>query len=306
MSADKLSTMIWDKLPFSKEFILDLNKDFSNLINNLTEVQKKLLIESPNEFNINVSYNWLNELQLKLKASPGFVLIKTGNLYTDEELRCIYALYCRSLGLLNNHYGYFYDVIDQGLDYTKKAIPVSMTSASTGYHTDSTAKEYLPDLVGLLCLYPGAVGGDSLLTNAANLYNHLYQNFLNEFKTMQNPIIRDVITPGTTNSVEKIIENAFPIFSFPNEGFTFRYMRFWIESAYQKTGQIMPEELIQGLNETDRFFSSSQNHLQFRLERGDILLLNNRFICHNRTAFENNTASFDNHRRLVRSWINYQ
>jgi isocitrate/isopropylmalate dehydrogenase len=123
---------------------------------------------------------------------------------------------------------------------------------------------------------------------------------------MQNPIIRDVITPGTTNSVEKIIENAFPIFSFPNEGFTFRYMRFWIESAYQKTGQIMPEELIQGLNETDRFFSSSQNHLQFRLERGDILLLNNRFICHNRTAFENNTASFDNHRRLVRSWINYQ
>jgi len=306
MSADKLSTMIWDKLPFSKEFIFDLNKDFSNLINNLTEVQKKLLIEGPNEFNINVSYNWLNELQLKLKASPGFVLIKTGNLYTDEELRCIYALYCRSLGLLNNHYGYFYDVIDQGLDYTKKAIPVSMTSASTGYHTDSTAKEYLPDIVGLLCLYPGAVGGDSLLTNAANLYNHLYQNFLNEFKTMQNPIIRDVITPGTTNSVEKIIENAFPIFSFPNEGFTFRYMRFWIESAYQKTGQIMPEELIQGLNETDRFFSSSQNHLQFRLERGDILLLNNRFICHTRTAFENNTASFDNHRRLVRSWINYE
>jgi hypothetical protein len=306
MSAEKLSTMIWDELPFSKEFIFDLNKDFSNLINNLTEVQKKLLIESPNEFNINVSYNWLNELHLKLKASPGFVLIKTGDIYTDEELRCIYALYCRSLGLLNNLYGYFYDVIDQGLDYTKKAIPVSMTSASTGYHTDSTAKEYLPDIVGLLCLYPGAVGGDSLLTNAANLYNHLYQNFLNEFKTMQNPIIRDVITPGTTNSVEKIIENAFPIFSFPNEGFTFRYMRFWIESAYQKTGQIMPEELIQGLNETDRFFSSSQNHLQFRLERGDILLLNNRFICHNRTAFENNTASFDNHRKLVRSWINYQ
>ncbi len=305
MITSKLSTIVWENLPKSDQYTFNLHDDFSNIIGNFKADQKKILIENPNEFLSMDSYDWLDELHLKLKAAPGFVLIKSGALFSNEELRYIYAFCCRRLGLLNNRYGYFFDVVDQGLDYTKQAIPVSKTRASTGYHTDSTAKEYLPDVVGLLCLSPGAIGGDSLLTNAANLYKHLLQNYSYTLEAMQAPIIRDVITPGTENSVEAIMQNAFPIFSFPNEGFTFRYMRYWIESAYEKTGQNISKELMKGIEETDCYFSSPQNYLQFKLERGDMLLLNNRFICHNRTAFENNALG-STPRTLVRSWINFQ
>ncbi len=303
MNIDLHSALRWKNPPDSYFFTCILDEVISGYVESLTENEKKLLLENPNDFDSLVSGDWQEQLLLKLTTSPGCILIKSGESFSDETLRCIYALYCRSIGLLNNRYGYFFDVVDQGLDYTKQAIPVSKTRSSTGYHTDSTAKEYLPDIVGLLCLHPGAVGGDSLLTNAANLYDHLLQNHPDVLELMQKPIIRDVITPGTTNSVESIKENAFPIFSFPIEGFTFRYMRYWIESAYQKTGQTLPTKLIQGLEETDHYFSNPDNYLQFKLERGDILFLNNRFICHNRTAFENNSSK-TLQRTLVRTWIN--
>ncbi|MGV2389786.1 MAG UNVERIFIED_CONTAM: TauD/TfdA family dioxygenase [Microcystis novacekii LVE1205-3] len=74
-------------------------------------------------------------------------------------MRLIYAFISRIFGLLNQRYGYFFDVIDRGMDYTKEAIPVSMTNAETGYHTDSTAKNYFPDIVGLLCLASADEGG---------------------------------------------------------------------------------------------------------------------------------------------------
>jgi hypothetical protein len=121
---------------------------------------------------------------------------------------------------------------------------------------------------------------------------------------MQEPIVRDVITPGTVNNVSAILENAFPIFAFPEQGFTFRYMRYWIETAFAKTNREMPEALTKGLDATDAFFTDPSNAIQFRMERGDILFVNNRFLCHNRTAFENDLQA-KKARTLVRTWINF-
>jgi alpha-ketoglutarate-dependent taurine dioxygenase len=54
----------------------------------------------------------------------------------------------------------------------------------------------------------------------------------------------------------------------------------------------------------DEFFSREDNTVEFRMERGDMLFLNNRFLCHNRRAFEDHPAMPS--RRLVRSWINFE
>lgn len=81
-------------------------------------------------------------------------------------------------------------------------------------------------------------------------------------------------------------------------------MRFWIESAHQKTRIPLNEKLLAGLDEIDHFFSKAENLIQFRMNRGELLFLNNRFLCHSRTNFEdapeNNTV-----RRMVRAWINF-
>jgi len=294
----------WKELPSVETFRFKLSQEFTGMIlDSITD--KEAILSDPNRFKLTKELvDFFEAFKASLNENPGFVLLEVNDNHTDQELREIYAVCCRAFGIMNDRYGYFFDVVDQGLDYTKEAIPVSKTKASTGYHTDSTAKEYFPDIVGLLCLNPGATGGDSLLTNAADAYKRLLETIPDSVSVLEEPIIRDVITPGTLNSNETILKNAFPVFSEQDGLFTFRYMRYWIESAHSKTNLELSDELYNGLEAIDQFFALSEKTLQFRMNRGEMLFVNNRFLCHNRTAFENDPSE-QKIRTLVRSWINF-
>jgi len=295
----------WISLPEQPKFTYQLDTTWVN--ERLAELKGiKNLLVNPNETVIQT--NTLPEFDAilqDLKTNPGFVLIPFGENLDDQELRLLYAFISRGIGLINDRYGYFFDVVDQGLDYKKEAIPVSKTKSSTGYHTDSTAKEYVPDIVGLLCLQSGYKGGASQITNAADVFEFVQDNFPKALVELQKPVIRDVITPGTVNNYEAIQKNAFPIFSIDDGRFTFRYMRYWIESAHLKTNVNLSEALISGLNAIDNFFAKPENTVEFMMKRGDMLFLNNRFLCHNRTEFENDLSS-SHVRKLVRTWINFE
>ena len=245
---------------------------------------------------------WSSGYLDRLLSSPGLAIFQLPADLTDEQLRAGYYLISRSLGTLNDRYGHLFDVRDHGLDYTKQAIPVSKTSAATGFHTDSTAKEYLPDIVGLLCIEPGSRGGESVVVNAADLYGFILSTEPRFLEPLTQPLYRDVITPGTVNNVEAILKNSFPVFSLTGAGLTCRYMRFWIESAYQKTGAKMPDGLIDALDHVDRYMTDPANQLVFQLRRGDIFYINNHFLCHGRTAFEDDPGT-GKVRLLVRTWI---
>jgi hypothetical protein len=238
-----------------------------------------------------------------LYNAPGALRLSASDNYSDDDLRLLYAMIARSLGYLNNRYTYFFDVKDRGLDYTKEAIPVSKTKAETGYHTDSTAKQYFPDIVGLLCLQPALSGGESLITNAANLLHSLQQNSPHLAELLHVPLCRDVITPGTVQDLAAIRSNDIPLFQYDEQGgVIFRYMRYWIESALVKLNEPAPTGLTELLDAIDSYFAHNENAMCFRLERGHMLFVNNRFICHNRTAF----IDGDKPRVYVRAWINQQ
>ena len=295
----------WTSLPEQTKFTCQFDKKW--VAERLAELKNnKNLLVNPNE--IIIQTNTLPEFDAifqNIKTNPGFVLIQFGENLNDQELRLLYAFISRGIGTINDRYGYFFDVVDQGLDYTKEVIPVSKTSSSTGYHTDSTAKEYFPDIVGLLCLQPGHKGGASQITNAADVFEYIQDNFPQALIELLKPVIRDVITPGTINNYEAIRKNAFPIFSLDDDRFTFRYMRYWIESAHLKTNVNLSEALLSGLNAIDVFFAKPQNTIEFLMKRGDMLFLNNRFLCHNRTEFENDISS-SHVRKLVRTWVNFE
>lgn len=305
MSSYRFDHQIWQTLPSVQDISLKLPASFTDSLLQGNSNHSSWLTE-PNSLNpenntdiqshsMHIAHNLFN--------APGAVRLCVEEKYTDEELRILYAMLCRSLGYLNNRYSYFFDVKDQGLDYTKEAIPVSKTKAETGYHTDSTSKHYYPDIVGLLCLQPAANGGESLIANAANLLMYLNQNYPHLSEVLHRPLCRDVITPGTVQDLDAIRDNAIPIFQYDEHGgVIFRYMRFWIESALSKLNEPFPLELQEALNAIDLFFARSEHAMCFRLNRGDMLLVNNRFICHNRTAF----IDGEKPRVYVRAWINQQ
>ncbi|MET1256232.1 TauD/TfdA family dioxygenase [Aliikangiella maris] len=249
---------------------------------------------------------WVNQVREKIQLSPGFVCVKTDeDQFTDLQLRFIYFYIASALGNLNDRYGYLFDIADRGLDYTKEAIPVSKTNADTSFHTDCTAVDYKPDIVGLLCVHPAKKGGRSMVANAADLFVYLRENHPQALDALSQPLMRDVITPGKEQSVEAIRNNQFPIFAFDDFGLRFRYMRYWIETAYQKTQTELPQAVIDAMNIVDDYLAQDENIFYCSLERGDIIFVNNAFLAHNRTAFENYSEP-DKQRVLVRTWINWR
>ena len=245
---------------------------------------------------------WVDTWKNRLLASPGFVLLASDDQAEDEELRKVYARVTRSLGHLNSRYGDFFDVRDRGLDHRKASIPVSKTNADTGFHTDSSARDYCPHVVGLLCLQPAEQGGESLLANAADLHAWLQRYHPATLPALCKPIHRDIITPGNQTHPKAVRNNSFPILKFDQQGLHFRYMRYWIVTAYQKLGRPLPTGLGDAMDHVDRFLSDSGKCFSTHLRRGEILLVNNRFLCHSRTAFVDSPEE-SKKRRLVRTWI---
>ncbi|MFM7233398.1 MAG: TauD/TfdA family dioxygenase [Flavobacteriales bacterium] len=294
---------IWKTLPLAPDITQLLPAELTQRLLMEFEGKAQWLL-APNQFSWPDSSfirPYIEDWRKQLTDAPGALRLQTAESYTDQELRLLYAMISRALGYINNRYTYFFDVMDRGLDYTKEAIPVSKTKAETGYHTDSTAKTYYPDFVGLLCLQPAIQGGESLLANAANLYSFLQTNFPQWNEWMHTPLCRDVITPGTIQNIDAIRANDIPLFQSDEQGgVVFRYMRYWIESAFEKLNNPAPAELTDLLNTIDSFFANAENAMCFRLDRGDMLFVNNRFLCHNRTAFSDGA----NPRVYVRAWIN--
>ena len=293
---------VWSSLPTAEDITVHLPEDVASAL--LTDSSLEAWINRPNQADLQslsvlstLSVQWLQQLN----ASPGALRVTTGSHYNESELRQLYAMTSRALGWINNRYTYFFDVMDRGLDYTKEAIPVSKTKAETGYHTDSTAKHYFPDIIGLLCLQPAKSGGESLITNAANLLHYITDQHPELKDLLHQAWCRDVITPGTVNNTEAILANDIPIYQYDADGgVILRYMRYWIESALVKLGREIPTELTKALDIIDNYFAAPEHAMCFRLERGDMLFVNNRFLCHNRTAFEDG----ENPRVYVRAWIN--
>ncbi len=218
------------------------------------------------------------------------------------EQRLFYMMLGVSMGRVMTEYGPIFCVRDRGGDYRKEAIPVSMTRAETGFHTDSSAVDTLPDLVGLLCEEPSRSGGHSLISNAMHTYWRLRVSAPEALELLEEDFIRDVVTPGKARTDENLQRNRFPIFDDGPEGKgrTFRYMRYWIEQGHEKAGSPLTERQRAALDVLDEALASPDNVVRLHLERGEQLWVNNRRIAHGRERYADSPG---NCRRLQRLWL---
>lgn len=221
--------------------------------------------------------------------------------FDDTCLRRYYLAFGVLLGDPLGNYGSLYEVKDRGGDYTKTAIPVSQTRAATGLHTDSSALDVLPDMVGLICIRAAAEGGSSRVACAIRAYLKL-QDFENQhLSLLENPHLRDIVTPGADQSQR--LRNQFPVFSTdPDRGLLCRYMRFWIEKGYEKAEVPVPEGLSEALDTLDRCLEEEDSVAHFRLQRGEMLWVDNCTTLHDRTEYVDDPEA---PRLLLRQWVKH-
>ncbi|MFC1747783.1 TauD/TfdA family dioxygenase [Pseudomonadota bacterium] len=221
---------------------------------------------------------------------------------SEVEQQIFYTAFGYALGNPMTQYGLLYPIMDRGVDYTKEAVPVSMTNAETAFHTDSSSIDVNPDILGLLCENPSSNGGESQVVNALAAYEQMQAHAPDAAKILKKSFLRDVVTPGKDATRDNLLRNCFPIFSpvKRSEGVHFRYMRYWIEKGHNRAGLPLGKETLTAMDTLDAFLTSPSNVVSFQLEKGDIIWINNKTIAHNRTAYSDTE---DNIRKLQRMWI---
>ncbi len=245
----------------------------------------------------------LGSVSNELERGRGFAIIDgvpVDRLSTDEA-QMMYWLIGQLLGQpheQNVQGALLYDVRDYGQDVSKGA-RFSVTNAESTFHTDNSFGRDVSDYVGLLCLNTAKSGGTNMLVSAYAAHNVLLQDHRDALELLYRPVHvdrRGGTRPGEPPTIR------FPVFSFDGRELLCRYLRFWIEVGQEKAGEPLSALQTEALNTLDRVLQRRDLWATFDLKRGQILFINNRWLFHNRTAFEDH-AEPERRRHLVRLWL---
>jgi hypothetical protein len=238
-----------------------------------------------------------------LERGPGIVVVQVPSpeRYTPLELQACYWLLGGLLGgpVEQNVQGdLLYDVRDTGQD-VRYGARFSVTNAESSFHTDNSFGTGIVDYVGLLCLQGAKTGGLSQVVSGYSVHNELLAHAPDVLEALYQPWHferRGGLRPGDAPTV------SYPILAWDGHDLTYRYLRYWIESGHERIGQPLSAVQRHALDVLDEVLASQALRVEFELRPGDLFFINNRWILHNRTAFEDHTEP-ERRRHLVRLWL---
>ena len=245
----------------------------------------------------------LEPVRIALENGRGFVIIQgpMRDRYSPQELQVCYWLIGQLLGrpLAQNVQGtLLYDVRDTGQD-VRYGARFSVTKAESSFHTDNSFGAGVADYVGLLCIQPAKSGGLSQVVSGYSVHNELLVRHRDLLEVLYQPFHidrRGGVLPGEGPTAHR------PVLTWEQGGLMYRYLRYWIESGHEKIGQPLTPVQRRALDALDEVANDPALRVEFALRQGDLFFINNRWILHNRTAFEDRHEE-ELRRHLVRLWL---
>jgi hypothetical protein len=168
------------------------------------------------------------------------------------------------------------------------------TNKRQGYHTDSC------DIVGLLCLHTAKEGGLSSLVSSVTLFN--------EIRRRRPDLLACLFAPIETDRRGEVPEGQKPYFRIPV--FTWHggllsaiYQRKYIDEARKLPG-VPPytRQQAEALDLFDKLADDPALHLRMEFQPGDIQLVHNHTLLHDRTSFVD-WPEPERRRHLLRLWL---
>jgi Taurine catabolism dioxygenase TauD, TfdA family len=183
-------------------------------------------------------------------------------------------------------------VYDAGLSGADPNVRYYQTRERQTFHTDSC------DVVGLLCVQEAERGGDSLLVSALSVYRELAR---------QRPdLLARLLVPMAHDRRGEVPAGAKPFFEIPvyswHEGaLTVFYQRQYFDSAQRfPDARRLTAEDVEALDAFDAAANDAALTLSMRLRPGDVQLVHNHTLLHDRTAFVDAPGR---KRHLLRLWL---
>ena len=241
----------------------------------------------------------LNEMLEEVLNGRGFVLIKglPVQRWNRREAAIAFLAIGVQLGNLRmqNAAGHLLGhVRDLGRSSDDPNTRIYQTRERQTHHTDSC------DVVGLMCLQTAKSGGLSSLVSSTTIFN--------EMRRHRPDLLRVLLEPIETDRRGEVPEGSKPYFKIPvfnyHDGLVSAiYQRQYIESARRFPGVAPLTPLqIEALDVLDQLADDPKLNLTMELQPGDIQLVHNHTILHDRTAFED-YAEPERKRHLLRLWV---
>jgi hypothetical protein len=240
------------------------------------------------------------DFRAALETGRGWAIVQTGHI-PPEDSPAVFWLVGQFLGrpMAQNVQGtLLYDVRDSGQD-VRYGARFSVTNADSTFHTDNSFGDEVLDYVGLLCLNSARSGGRSQIVSGHTVWNELRARHPAAAEVLGQPFHfdrRGGLRPGEDPTAR------FPVFDGSGPGLLIRYLRYWIEAGHDKAGQPLTSAQLAALDRLGEVVGDPALRVEFDLRPGEMLFVNNRWIFHNRTAFEDHPEP-ERKRHYVRLWL---
>lgn len=174
------------------------------------------------------------------------------------------------------------------------AARIYQTRERQTFHTDSC------DIVGLLCLKTARSGGASALVSSMTIYNEMLERRPDLLVLMFDPMLTD--RRGEVPAGEKPW-HEIPPYNWHEGHLSALYARRYISSA-RRFDEVpaLTEQQTAALDLFDELANDPAIGLQMDFQPGDMQLVHNHTMLHDRTAYED-WPDPDNKRHLLRLWL---
>ncbi len=246
---------------------------------------------------------YLTAAKHDLDQGRGFVVLDRlpiGRI-SERETTALYWMIGQLLGepVAQNVQGtLLYNVRDSGQDVAQGA-RFSVTRYESSFHTDNSFGETVVDYVGLLCLKTARSGGVSQVVSGLTAVEALEREDPEALETLCRPFHVDRRGGVREGEAPTVLQ---PAIQRTGPEPLFRYLRYWIEAGHGKAGVPLTPAQRAALDRLDEVLNRPALRAEFALEPGQVYFLNNRWILHNRTAFEDDPEP-ERRRHLVRLWL---
>jgi alpha-ketoglutarate-dependent taurine dioxygenase len=241
----------------------------------------------------------LASLQTELEEGCGAILIKgydVERFSADESQRMFYGLttYLGTAVSQSSAADLVFDVRDEGYKTAAAKTRGPNTSKSLSFHTDRC------DVIAFLCLQQAITGGENQLVSSVAVYNQILSERPDLLQTLTQPFYYKRHNVDTGNTAAYCQQ---PVFSFCEGRFASAFLRVLIDRAYaDHNTPDMTALQKEALDFVEEVCERPAIHVEFRLEPGDILLLNNWITYHRRNAFQDHD-DITRRRHLLRIWL---
>ena len=189
-------------------------------------------------------------------------------------------------------------VEDLGNNYQDIKVRGTNTNAQLTPHCDSA------DILALLCVRQAKSGGMNTLASSMAIYNEILKAHEEFLEPLYNGFHYNIRGNGPPARYRDITAHRVPVYSYYKGKLSCRFNQKAILTSEQLPG-VAPLTQIEkdAVNEVARLSMLPELSFEVMLEPGDLLLLSNYSVFHNRDAFED-WPERERKRLLLRKWVN--